>query len=222
MSERGKYIVLEGHDGTGKSEQARRLIGRLGSLGISCLQAPIEEPGGSPASDELRKIIKNGNLPRDPWSNVLMFTAARRLSWLQTIQPALNRGVWAVAARNWISTAVYQGYGQGADVAKIRSFTGDNVHPDYLNPDAQLILTLDSQLTRRQRIADRDEQPESPDIFESMPDDFQRKVQDGYEAFARRFNVATVPVVNRSDLPKQASIELTGRRIWRHVSRLIQ
>ncbi len=221
--ERGRYIVLEGHDGTGKSAQAARLIARLGGLGVKCLSPPVEEPAGSPVSDELRKIIKNGNLPRDSWSNVLLFTTARRLSWLQTIRPALDSGRWVVSSRNWISTAVYQGYGEGVDIDTIRQFTLDNVHPDYLQPDLQLILSLNDETVRRQMVSQRSaagEGEQQPDTFESMPDAFLQNVRLGYRRYAKAAGLPVVGVVNRPGLPAESGIELTHRQIWRHVKKL--
>ncbi|HET8690359.1 MAG TPA: hypothetical protein VFL81_02895, partial [Candidatus Saccharimonadales bacterium] len=102
MPERGKYVVVEGNDGSGKSEQVVRLGRRLGRLGITAIE--VHEPDGADGvkgATELRKIIKDGTIERDPLTNVMLFTAARRLNWLQAMQPALQRGDWVLAARTW-------------------------------------------------------------------------------------------------------------------------
>ena len=72
----GKYIIIEGADGTGKSTQAERLVAYLNSQGIKTVLT--QEPGGVPIAEELRTIIKNGTLERDSWTNVMLFTTARR------------------------------------------------------------------------------------------------------------------------------------------------
>jgi len=87
MSERGKYIVIEGGDGTGKSTQVNMLNARLNKLGIETLVTPnadsgelepIQEPGGTDVANELRRRIKDASIPRTPWQNVEWFTEARR------------------------------------------------------------------------------------------------------------------------------------------------
>jgi len=177
----GKYIVIEGADGTGKSTQLELLEKYLVELGHEVLV--IQEPGGDPLSDKLRDIIKDGSLPRDPWTNVILFTASRRAAWLQSIKPALEAGKWVVAARNYISTIAYQGYGEGVDVQKIIDYTRDNVDAAYLSPDQIFILTLDSETARDSRIGERPPEYDL-DTFESKPEDFQQAMQAGYLKFA--------------------------------------
>lgn len=212
MSERGKYIVIEGNDGTGKSEQVKRITRRLGESGVACLSLPIEEPGGVPISMELRKIIKNGTLERDGWSNVLLFTAARRLNWLQAMKPALDRGEWVVAARSWISTVAYQGYGEGVDVEKIKQRTLDDVGEDYMNPDLAVILALEDDTIRTSRIGERGS-IEHPDTFEMRPQEFQRNLENGYVRFAHENSLEIIDA--------SPSLDEVEAAIWKQVEKLL-
>ncbi|MBC7942877.1 dTMP kinase [Candidatus Saccharibacteria bacterium] len=189
MTERGKYVVVEGPDGTGKSTQIELLKEHLSEIGVPSIE--IHEPDGVPAAAELRNIIKNGSLERDPWTNVMLFTAARRLNWLQAMQPALEAGTWVLAARSWISTEIYQGNGEGVDLTKIAEFTRNNVGEQYLTPDLTLILALQGLEARKTRIAQRGEL-DNPDTFESMPDEFQERLEDGYTNFAIRNGIDTI------------------------------
>jgi len=185
----GKYIVIEGADGTGKSTQLELLEKYLIELGHEVLV--IQEPGGDPLSDKLRDIIKDGSLPRDPWTNVILFTASRRAAWLQSIKPALEAGKWVVAARNYISTIAYQGYGEGVDVQKIIDYTRDNVDEAYMSADQVIILTLEDEKARDSRIVDR--LPERDlDTFESKPEAFQQAMQEGYVKFAAQQGITTI------------------------------
>ena len=68
MTERGKYIVIEGSDGTGKSVQSIETTRRLAGLGYNMLlvwndetgqMEPVQEPGGTPEADKIRKKIKD-------------------------------------------------------------------------------------------------------------------------------------------------------------------
>lgn len=213
MGERGRYVVIEGADGTGKSEQVARLARRLGTMGIKSLE--VHEPDGADGvrgATELRKIIKDGTIPRDAWTNVLLFTAARRLNWLQAMRPALQNGNWVLAARSWISTVAYQGYGEGIDVGRIRDRTLQDVGEAYLHPDLELILALKSEEVRKSRIAGRG-QLETPDTFESMPDGFQAQMQDGYVRFALENDVELLPADGTPD-----EVEAD---IWARVQRLL-
>lgn len=186
----GKYIIIEGADGTGKSTQAELLVSYLNSNGIKA--ALTQEPGGVPIAEELRTIIKNGTLTRDPWTNVMLFTTSRRTSWLQSIKPALDAGTWVVASRNYLSTIAYQGYGEGVDIQKIIDFTRDNVDDGYLNPDKIIILTLGDETTRLARLGERSAHDQHHDTFESMPDDFQTRMQNGYEDYAMQHSLDIV------------------------------
>lgn len=209
MSERGKYIVIEGNDGTGKSSQVQELRRRLGVQGISSIE--IHEPDGVPIAAELRPIIKNANLQRDPWSNVLLFTVARRLNWLQAMQPALEKGTWVLAARNWVSTAVYQGYGEGVDLASIKDRTRADVGDDYLVPDLALILSLKDSAQRQSRISGRGEL-DNPDTFESRGGEFQSKLEDGYERFAKDNGIEIIDASPAADI--------VAAEIWKRVKPL--
>jgi dTMP kinase len=210
MSERGRYIVIEGNDGTGKSTQVDRLERRLATLGITCSQ--LHEPDGVPTASKLRDIIKDGRLERDAWTNVLLFTAARRLNWLQHVEPALEKGQVVVAARNWFSTVVYQGYGQGVPIDKIEAFTRDNIGEEYLEPDLALILSLQNTAIRDERIAGRGEL-ERPDTFESMPQDFQERLDAGYLELAVSRNLDVIDASH--------SVDEVEAEIWNRVEPLV-
>jgi dTMP kinase len=185
----GKYIVIEGADGTGKSTQLELLEQYLKDQGHEVLV--VQEPGGDPLSDKLRDIIKDGSLARDPWTNVLLFTAARRSVWLQTIKPALDNGKWVIAARNYISTVAYQGYGEGVDIQNILDYTRDNVSDAYMSPDLVVVLTINDEDARDSRIGQRSAEYDL-DTFESKPQVFQQAMQDGYAKFASERRLTTI------------------------------
>ena len=186
MPSRGKYIVIEGNDGTGKSSQVEKLQEKLTSLGIESIQ--IHEPDGVPISAKLREIIKDGTLERDGKTNIMLFTAARHENWRQQMEPALASGKWVLSARSWISTVAYQGYGEGNDVEFIKRVTQEFVGDEYLRPDVEIVLSLTDEAVRKSRISNRGEL-DKPDTFESRADDFQTKVNDGYFDFAKLQNI---------------------------------
>lgn len=187
----GHYIVIEGNDGTGKSTQVALLAEWLREQGREVVV--VEEPGSddldksTPVANELRRVIKNGELVRAPEINLALFSAARRELWQQKIQPSLERGAVVLSARNYLSTLVYQGRGEGLDEAEIMRMTEVFTSQRYLQPDVMVILTL-SHVKRAERIALRGELAH-PDTFESRDQTFQDTVNAGYEAVAHAYGV---------------------------------
>ena len=103
MSRPGRYIVIEGNDGTGKSTQVAMLAEYFRARGQTvCV---VEEPGSddpeksTPIANELRNVIKNGDLARSAAVNVALFSAARRELWREKIRSALE-------ARSALTTTV--------------------------------------------------------------------------------------------------------------------
>lgn len=185
---RGKYIVIEGHDGTGKSTQVGLIREKLAAQGIESIE--FHEPQGSPIADEIRTIIKNGALPRDSQTNLLLFTAARHEIWKQA-QEKLANGVWVVAARNYFSTLAYQGYGEGLDLELITRTTSLFTDELYMKPDLAIILILDDGQERAKRIAERGELTVQ-DTFESRDEQFQAAVAAGYRELVTTYALSTI------------------------------
>ena len=106
------------------------------------------------------------------------------------IQPALERGEIVLSARNYISTLVYQGRGEGYDESEILRLTELFTDEKYLKPDVMVILSL-SREKREERISMRGEL-KNPDTFESRGQDFQKKVDDGYLEIAEAYGIPVV------------------------------
>ena len=209
MSERGKYIVIEGNDGTGKSTQVEKIRTRLAEKGIESVE--YHEPAGTPIADEIRTIIKNGGLERDGETNLLLFTAARREIWHRAKQE-LALGRWVVTARNYYSTLAYQGYGEGLDTDLILETTRTFTDRGYMKPDLAVVLALDDQ-TRETRITGRGA-IDNPDTFESRSNEFQERVNNGYLEIAWENNLRII------DAGK--SIDEVTDAIWDEVTPLLK
>jgi dTMP kinase len=121
MTERGKFIVFEGGEGSGKSTQARLLQGYFKESGISSTQ--IREPGGSPTAEKIREIIINPEIERLPETEFLLFSAARVELFKRVVIPNLELGIHVLSDRNYLSSIVYQGYVKGVPLELI----------DYIN-----------------------------------------------------------------------------------------
>ena len=219
MAERSQYIVIEGSDGTGKSTVANLVADQLRNEGRQVIR--VDEPDSAyneagevlvPIASELRRIIKDGSLGRTALTNVLLFTASRRENWLQVSQPALEQGIDVVSARNYWSTLVYQGHGEGFDLDTITNLTHMSVGDEYMKPDHGFILDLNDEEERKKRIANRGAL-ETPDTFESKGDDFQAKLRAGYLAVALEYGLPIIDVKNKSrQALTEEVIELSSKK----------
>lgn len=206
----GKYIVIEGHDGTGKSTQVSLVMERLAKMGVDSIEIhePAKDPKDGPEdiliADAIRTILKDGTLERDAMTNLLLFSAARHEIWHKKARPALAAGKWVVASRNYYSTLAYQGYGEGLSIEHIEAITLAATDELYLKPDIAMILSLDND-TRKERIAKRGATAK-PDTFESRGNDFQTRIQNGYLEIA---STHSLPVIDASQ-----SIEGVSHDVW--------
>ncbi len=204
MTERGKYIVIEGQDGTGKSTQVKILKARLARHGIDSIE--FHEPGEADESldtmpNHIRYLIKNGVIPRVPSTNIALFSAARNELWKRPggALEALELGKWVIAARSWKSTLAYQGYGEGEDIASIEATTLAVVGPEYISPDFEAILYLDES-ERLSRLLGRAGADSAKDTFESKTSDFQKRVNDSYFEIAKKYQI---PLIDGAGNEKQ-------------------
>ncbi|MCC3306053.1 dTMP kinase [Sneathiella sp. HT1-7] len=175
----GKFITLEGGDGSGKSTQSRLLAEFLQEKEIDTLLT--REPGGAPGADEIRELILTGEPDRwDAIGETLLFYASRRNHLRLTIWPALDEGRWVISDRFADSTMAYQGYGNqlGEEaVQKIHDFAvGD------FKPDLTFIFSLPVE-EGLQRTMGR---THNEDRFEKMDLAFHERLRDGFQNIARQ------------------------------------
>lgn len=136
---RGRFITLEGGEGTGKSTQVARLAARLRDRGIRVVET--REPGGSEGAEAIRALLLTGDPERwDAVTEALLLFAARRDHVERTIRPALERGEWVVSDRFADSTMAYQGAAHGLGPEAIRQLW--KLALDDFMPDLTIVLDL--------------------------------------------------------------------------------
>lgn len=136
---RGRFIVLEGPDGAGKSLQAARLAADLRARGH--IVTMTREPGGTPLGELIREILlARDEIPRSPASQALLFNAARGQLVRDVIGPALERGETVVCDRSADSTVAYQGFGSGLEISSLREL--ERFATSGLQPDLVLLLDV--------------------------------------------------------------------------------
>ncbi len=163
----GKFIVIEGLEGAGKTTARQVIVDTLRENGITDL-IYTREPGGTPLAEKLRTLIKDGidgETVTDK-AEVLMLYAARIQLVDNVIKPALARGQWVIGDRHDLSSQAYQGGGRGID-RKLMESLRDTVLGDFY-PDFTLYLDLPPETglarARSRGELDRIEQ-ESLDFF---------------------------------------------------------
>jgi dTMP kinase len=166
------FITLEGIDRSGKTTQAAMLAEALGKGTLL-----LREPGGTPAGERMRAMLKDPALRLDPSAELLLFNAARAQLVNEVIQPAVETGRHVVCDRFIDSTVAYQGVARGLGVERVERLN-DLVVGDRM-PDLTLLLRIDPAhaFYRQAEIDDR---------FESEGLDFQRRVADAYDEIAAR------------------------------------
>ena len=175
----GKFITLEGGDGSGKSTQARLLAEFLRQQSIETLLT--REPGGAPGADEIRELILTGDPDRwDAVGETLLFYASRRNHLRLTIWPALEAGTWVISDRFADSTMAYQGYGNQlgeAAVQRVHDFAVGAFKPD---------LTFIFDLPAEEGLHRTQDRTHNEDRFEKMDLAFHERLREGFLDIARK------------------------------------
>ena len=174
---RGRFVVLEGVEGAGKSTQARMLGEWLESCGIRFTLT--REPGGTEVGEAIRNVVQNRpELLIPPETELLLYLAARTAFVKELALPVLERGELLIADRFSLSTYAYQGYGRGLDLDEVRRM--DRFASGGLAPDIYLVLDLPVEEGRaRQKAAGKRE-----DRLESSGEGFLKAVGRGYRELA--------------------------------------
>ena len=182
-SARGRFIVLEGIDGCGKTTQLDALRQWLPGSGLMPAGARLlttREPGGTPLGLALRQLLLHPpeRIAPCPTSELLLYAADRAQHVERRIRPALEAGDWVLSDRFSGSTAAYQGMGRGLSLALIAQL--ETIATAGLDADLTLWLDLplEQSLARRgDRVADR---------IEAAGDDFLGRVARGFAGLAER------------------------------------
>jgi dTMP kinase len=174
----GRFITLEGSEGSGKTTAARHLVEWLRERGIPTLLS--HEPGGTPLGEEVRRLVlhlRDVSDELDPRADALLFAAARAQHTARVIRPTLHRGDWVVSARYADSSLAYQGYGYGNDLDAMRRLQAFATYG--LRPHLTIVLDVPVEVgLGRKRAAEwnRFEDAQGVEFFE--------RVRAGYLALA--------------------------------------
>jgi dTMP kinase len=169
---RGRFITLEGSEGSGKSTNLNFIHQRLQQSGLEVVLT--REPGGTPLGENIRELLldhRQQSMVSD--TELLLMFAARAQHLNELILPALEAGKWVLCDRFTDATYAYQGAGRGISsdrIAQLEQWVQGELRPD---------LTVFLDLPVAQGLARAGERAEL-DRFEREEIDFFERVRQGY------------------------------------------
>jgi dTMP kinase len=169
----GRFVVVEGGEGVGKSTQVARLAATLRASGREVVVT--FEPGDTKSGAELRAVLLHAEVALDARAELLLMLADRAQHVAEVIRPAVERGAVVVCDRYSPSTLAYQGVarGLGADeVERLSRWAAGAVEPDVV-----IVLDLPDAIAETRVSADRDR-------FERAGSEFHARVRAAYRELA--------------------------------------
>lgn len=189
---KGKYIVLEGIQGSGKTAQAAKLASWLRSEGI-----PVHitrEPGGADVVGRtLRLLTQSPNYNLNTRAEVLLYNAARAQT-LEIIKNLVDRGVWVICDRSYLTTLAIQYYARGDvkeydEIMRICKFAIGDMWPDLL-----LVLDVPEKVAQ-----ERSSARYRGERFDSLPLDFLKRMRAGYKLEAKKRKLPLIDASHGED-----------------------
>lgn len=170
---KGKFIVFEGSDGSGKTTVLNEVRKYLDKKGVDYLMT--REPGGTKIGEKIREIlIDNNNGEMDDRTEALLFAAARSQSVEEILKPAIKEKELVISDRYVLSSLAYQGYARELGIDNIRQI--NEFATEQLAPDFTFFLDVDpiTVIKRKRGVVEADR-------FEEEKDNFHQRVYDGYK-----------------------------------------
>lgn len=181
MAHRGRFVVLEGIDGCGKTTQIEALRDWLPRSGLMPRAAEVvvtREPGGTAFGAALRDLLLHPPAEQVPVerAELLLYAADRAQHVAERIRPSLAAGHWVLSDRFSGSTSAYQGFGRHLPMEAIHQL--EQFATDGLQPDLTLWLDvpLEEALQRRHH--------RGKDRIEAEGEAFLQRVHNGFQVLA--------------------------------------
>lgn len=170
-------IVIDGVDGSGKGVQTRRLLQSFTEAGFDAILT--REPGGSPAAEDIRRLLVTGEPEKwDDMTELLLMYAARRAHLRDTVWPALAAGRWVISDRYADSSRAFQGIAGNLGLDTVERI--HRVAVGDFEPALVLILDLPESIAlERARLRGGGE-----DRFEKKGADYHARVRNAFVQIA--------------------------------------
>jgi dTMP kinase len=166
----GRFIVLDGPDGCGKSSQARMLADWLAARGVAT--AGFRDPGTTLIGEKIREILLSpAHEAMTTPAEVLLYMAARVQLWSECIAPALQEGKCVILDRWLSSTCAYQGHAGGFGMDRVVEIARDSLERVW--PDLTIVLDVDLATAARRLNRELDR-------MERKGDSYHARVREGF------------------------------------------
>ena len=199
---RGKFIVLEGGEGSGKTTVGERLK----------LEFPdavyTQDPGGTALGEEVRKLLMSDQTAGiDTRAELLLFLAGRAQLVAEVVKPALESGKHVISNRFGLSSIAYQIYGrQRPELLSLYTTVSKEILQGC-TPDACILLDVSPE-TGVARVHSR---PEEPTRFDKEALDFHARVREGLKKHVGEFGT---PFIVDAEKPLE--------EVWKEVKDAVQ
>jgi dTMP kinase len=211
MNQRGRLIVFEGGEGSGKTTQIERSHQWLQQGGWrSSSQAQnwirivtTREPGGTKLGQGLRQLLLAQTTVEaiQDRAELLLYAADRAQHVEACLKPLLDQGALILCDRYTDSTIAYQGYGRGLDLGLITQL--NQIATNGLDSDLTLWLDLDVEVGLA-----RMRQRGSSDRIEQANLAFHQRVRQGFTEIAQRSPQRVVQIdANQSEVAVSQQIQ---------------
>jgi len=172
---KGKFITLEGGEGTGKTSCSKFLKGLFDRQHIPAIKT--FDPGGCQTSQKIRKILLSKKSEISPMTEVFLFFAARIQLEDEIISPALKDGTTVICDRWFDSTLVYQCACKNNDLDTIKYLYSQCC---TCKPDHTFLLDVDPKIGLQRSYHALAEQDVDESRFEDYGLSFHKKVRQNF------------------------------------------
>lgn len=174
------FITIEGVDGSGKTTAVKNVVAKLENKGYEVVLT--REPGGEKIAEEIRQLIlADRSEGMDPWTEALLYLAARREHLNKVIIPALKANKIVISDRFMDSTTAYQGHGRGLGLDEVdemqRIIVGKYI------PDLTIYFDLDANEAQRRLTS----ATKTKNRFDLEKHEFKNRVREGYRKLIQKY-----------------------------------
>lgn len=213
---RGKFITIEGAEGSGKSSVIKIIEDRLIKKSLDYLVT--KEPGSmnDPVCVELRDFILNPRRKIDKEAEIFLYIADRCQHVNRVVRPALDSGKIVVSDRYIDSTYAYQGWGRRHGTPEALEYI------DYLNskstnnliPDLTVILNVSPEIGFKRLIT---KEFGKKDRIEQEAIDFFQRVNNGFMHLIANSKNRNIVMIKTDDI----SLESVANAVWTHIEKVL-